>query len=90
MDGPSSSLKDAPNWNRANRGINTMGDEWIDIEDDVGNVIGQLNLTTMRALAPHPKLDKVVASGGSIFMRKNGRRTILSVDKPKKGRRGSR
>lgn len=61
-----------------------MGDELTDIEDEAGNVIGQLNLTTMRALAPHPELDKVIEAGGDFYYRKNGVRLHLRVDPPPK------
>jgi hypothetical protein len=66
-------------------------DEWADIVDIAGRVVGRMNVTTMRALAPHPELDEVIAGGGAIFMlRKDGMRISISPDPPKKSRRRRR
>ncbi|MER8910960.1 hypothetical protein NKH99_25415 [Mesorhizobium sp. M0854] len=64
--------------------------EFADIEDINGNVIGQLDLSTMRVLAPNARVDEAVEKGEPIYMRKSGSgiRTILTPDKPKK--RGGR
>ncbi len=58
-----------------------------DIEDDAGNVIGAIDLTTMRVVAPNHRVDAAIEAGDPIYMRKNGIRTILSVDRPSRGRR---
>jgi hypothetical protein len=57
----------------------------VDIEDEAGNVIGSLDLDTMRACAPHPELSRVIDAGGSIYTRhENGLRCPVSPDIPKK------
>ncbi|RUX50043.1 hypothetical protein EOA33_10755 [Mesorhizobium sp. M4A.F.Ca.ET.050.02.1.1] len=65
-----------------------MANEYADIEDINGNVIGQLDLSTMRVLAPNPRVDEAVEKGEPIYMRKKGARiaTILTPDKPKSRR----
>jgi hypothetical protein len=67
-----------------------MSNEVVDIEDEAGNLVGQLDLSTMRALAPHPELDKVVKAGGDFYYRKNGMRLHLRVDPPPKKSRRAR
>lgn len=37
-----------------------------------GNVIGQLDLSTMRVLAPDRRVDEAVEKGEQIFMRRDG------------------
>ena len=59
---------------------------WVDIVDDYGRKIGHLDEDTMRVVAPNPVVDGYIASGKSIFMFKNGIKSILSVRRDKKGR----
>lgn len=61
--------------------------DYADIEDLAGNVIGKIDLTTMRVVAPNRDVDAAVAAGALIYMRQNGIRSLLSVDEPKKRRR---
>lgn len=61
-----------------------MGTEYADIEDEAGNVIGKLDLSVMRVVAPNRTVDQAIESGAAIYMRKNGIRSTLSPEKPKK------
>jgi hypothetical protein len=55
--------------------------EFADIEDINGNVIGQLDLSTMRVLAPNARVDEAMEQDEPIYMRKSGSgiRTILTT-----------
>lgn len=61
--------------------------EYADIEDVAGNIIGQIDVASMRVLAPNYAVDEAIAAGAAIYMCRNGIRSILSVDKPKGRRR---
>lgn len=60
--------------------------EYADIETADGEVIGKLDLSTMRVLAPNRRVDQAIADGKAIYMNKNGIRSILS-EKPVQRRR---
>jgi hypothetical protein len=64
----------------------TLPNEFADVGDTNGNVIGQLDLSTMRVLAPNRRVDEASEKGESIYMRKKGPgiATILTQDKPKR------
>ncbi len=63
--------------------------EYADIEDINGNVIAQLDLSTMRVLAPNRRVDEAIVNGKAIYMRKKGQTiaTILTPNPPKQRRR---
>ncbi len=63
-----------------------MAYEHVEIEDEAGNVIGHLDAKTMRVVAPNRRVDQAIESGESIYMRRNGIRSILTPEKPKRRR----
>jgi len=58
----------------------------VEIVDDYDKKIGYLDEDTMRVVAPNLVADEYIASGKSIFMLKNGIKSILNVRRHKTGR----
>ena len=63
-------------------------EEFADIEDEAGNVIGTINLTTMHVLLPNPRFMKALATKETIYLRNYGKatRTLFLPDEPTKAR----
>lgn len=54
-----------------------------EIYDHSGNVVGRLDLRTMRPLEPHPELDKAINAGRDIFIQAEGLNLYLGPGTPK-------
>lgn len=63
-------------------------EEFADIEDEAGNVIGTINLTTMRVLLPNPRFMKALATKETIYLRNygNATRALFLPNEPSKAR----
>ena len=64
-----------------------MARDLADIEDIQGNVIGKIDTKTMRVIAPNREVDAAAEAGEPLFMRKDGIRSPISQEKPKRRRR---
>ncbi|MEO9297174.1 hypothetical protein [Devosia alba] len=53
--------------------------ELADIEDGSGKVIGKIDLSSMRVVAPNREVDRAISDGELLYMNKNGIRSILSA-----------